>query len=48
MEKKTVSYFNARKIAIIGMLSSISMVLGVTPLGFIPIPPANATIMHEP
>lgn len=48
MEKKTVSYFNARKIAVIGMLSSISMVLGVTPLGFIPIPPANATIMHVP
>lgn len=46
MEKK--SYFTPRKIAIIGMLSSISMILGVTPLGFIPLPPANATIMHVP
>jgi uncharacterized membrane protein len=48
MERKSTSYFNARKIAVIGMLSSISMVLGMTPLGFIPIPPANATIMHVP
>lgn len=48
MERKSTSYFNVHKIAVIGMLSSISMVLGMTPLGFIPIPPANATIMHIP
>lgn len=39
---------NARKMAIIGMLSSISIILGVTGLGFIPIPPVKATIMHIP
>ncbi len=37
-----------RRIAIIGMLGSISIVLGLTPLGFIPIGPTRATIMHIP
>lgn len=37
-----------RKIVIVGMLSSICIFLGLTGLGFIPIPPAKATIMHIP
>ncbi|EYE88515.1 membrane protein [Fervidicella metallireducens AeB] len=40
--------FSTRQITVIGLLSAISIVLGMTPLGFIPIPPANATIMHIP
>ena len=39
---------NTRKLAIIGMLGGISIILGVTPLGFIPIGPVKATIMHIP
>lgn len=45
---KTWSKISVRQLAIIGMLSAISIVLGVTRLGFIPIPPVNATIMHIP
>lgn len=37
-----------RKLVIIGMLSSISIFMGLTGLGFIPIPPVKATIMHIP
>lgn len=37
-----------RKVAVVGMLSGISILLGVTPLGFIPLGPAKATIMHIP
>ena len=37
-----------RKMAIIGVLASISIMLSMTPLGFIPIGPTNATIMHIP
>ena len=37
-----------RQIAVIGMLSAITMVLGSTGLGFIPLPMAKATIMHIP
>lgn len=50
MEKqlKTWSKLSVRQLAIIGMLSAISIILGVTKLGFIPIPPVNATIMHIP
>jgi uncharacterized membrane protein len=40
--------FNTRQMAIVGMLSAISIILGVTGLGFIPIPPIKATIMHIP
>ncbi len=50
MEKglKFTSKFNTRQLTVIGMLSSISIILGVTGLGFIPIPPLKATIMHVP
>ena len=34
--------------AIVGVLSSISIMLSMTPLGFIPLGPLNATIMHIP
>lgn len=44
----TRTRISTRQIAIIGMLSSISIFLGITKLGFIPIPPINATIMHVP
>ena len=40
--------FNVRKLAIIGVLGAISVVLGMTPLGFIPVGPTRATIMHIP
>lgn len=40
--------FNVRKMTIIGVLGAISVVLGMTPLGFIPVGPTRATIMHIP
>jgi uncharacterized membrane protein len=40
--------FGTRQMAVIGMLSAITMVLGSTGLGFIPLPMAKATIMHIP
>lgn len=40
--------FNTRKIAIVGLLGSISIVLGMTPIGLIPVGPTKATIMHIP
>ncbi len=39
---------NVRRMSIIGVLSAISIMLSLTPLGFIPIGPVNATIMHIP
>lgn len=46
MKKK--NGINVRKLAIIGVLGAISTVLGMTPLGFIPVGPTRATIMHIP
>lgn len=43
--RKTV---NVRRMTIIGVLSSISIMLSMTPLGLIPIGPTKATIMHIP
>jgi uncharacterized membrane protein len=40
--------FGTRQMAVIGMLSAITMVLGSTGLGFIPLPMVKATIMHIP
>lgn len=37
-----------RKLVIIGMLSGICMVLGLTGYGFIPLPTTKATILHLP
>ena len=42
------SKFGTRQITMIGMLSSISIILGLTGYGFIPLPMAKATIMHIP
>ncbi|MGM0396530.1 MAG: ECF transporter S component [Bacillota bacterium] len=46
MNKK--NRFDIRKLTIIGVLGAISVVLGMTPLGFIPVGPTRATIMHIP
>lgn len=40
--------FSIRRMTIIGVLGGISIMLGLTPLGFIPIGPTRATIMHIP
>ena len=40
--------FSTRQIAVVGMLSAISIVLGLSGYGFIPLPTAKATIMHIP
>ncbi len=40
--------FETRQIAVVGMLSAISIVLGASGVGFIPLPMAKATIMHIP
>lgn len=41
-------YLNVRRMTIIGILGAITAVLGMTPIGFIPIGPTRATIMHIP
>lgn len=49
MEKNNIkSTFSVRQITMVGMLSAVSIFLGLTGLGFIPIPPVKATIMHIP
>ena len=48
MENSTVKRFGTRQIAVIGMLSAISILLGSTGLGFIQLPMAKATIMQLP
>jgi uncharacterized membrane protein len=45
---KKNSSIDIKKMTIIGVLGAISIVLGLTPLGFIPIGPTRATIMHIP
>lgn len=40
--------FSTSQITVIGVLFAITIVLGVTGLGFIPIPPFKTTIMHIP
>lgn len=44
----TKQRFTVRQMATVGLLSAITVVLGMTGLGFIPIPPINATILHIP
>lgn len=41
-------FLTTREIVIIGILGAITVVLGMTPLGFVPIGPLNATTMHIP
>lgn len=45
---KNEKVLTLRKMTIIGVLGAISVMLGMTPLGFIPIGPTKATIMHIP
>lgn len=45
---KNEKVLTLRKMTIIGVLGAISIMLGMTPLGFIPIGPTKATIMHIP
>lgn len=46
---KTVKGLTVRKMMVVGLLVSISIVLGIVPgLGFIPVGPTRATIMHIP
>ncbi len=44
----TKKRIDVKRLVIIAVLSAISMMLSLTPLGFIPIGPVNATIMHIP
>ena len=50
MSEKTLfkKKLGTRQLTIVGMLSAISVVLGLTGYGFIPLPFAKATIMHIP
>lgn len=48
VKSKPMKKVDVRKMAIIGVLAAISIMLSMTPLGFIPIGPTNATIMHIP
>lgn len=50
MGMKRKSVFTVRQIVVSGVLGAIAVLLGVTQLGFIPVPTAagHATIMHVP
>lgn len=43
-----VTKLSTRQITVVGMLSAITIVMGLTGLGFIPFPTIKATIMHLP
>lgn len=45
LKKKKIT---TREITVIGLLFAVTIVLGITGLGFIPIPPFKSTIMHIP
>ena len=48
MHNKKHSGLTTRKLVVSAMLSAVSIVLGMTPLGIIPLPVANLTTMHIP
>lgn len=48
MKRNIQQRSKVRKMAIVGMLSAICILLGLTGYGFIPLPMAKATIMHIP
>ena len=49
VQTKATKNVNVRKMAIIGVLSAISIMMSMIPgIGYIPIGPTNATIMHVP
>lgn len=45
---ETTKKLNVKKLSVIGMLSGISLFMGLTGIGFIPLPFMKATIMHIP
>jgi len=47
-ENKKYRGLSTRKLVVSAMLSAVSIVLGMTPLGIIPLPIANLTTMHIP
>lgn len=44
----THRHLDVKEIAIIGLLGALTIILGLTPMGFIPVGPTRATIMHIP
>ncbi|NLK96419.1 MAG: ECF transporter S component [Clostridiales bacterium] len=48
MEKSTKKLLDTRQLSIVGMLSAISIFMGLTGIGFITLPFMKATIMHIP
>ncbi len=48
--QSAVSRWQVRTLTVSGLLGALSIILGMTPLGFIPVPTAagHATIMHVP
>lgn len=48
--ESAVNRWHARTLTVSGLLGALSVILGITPLGFIPVPTAAgyATIMHVP
>lgn len=47
-KKSKKSKLTVKQLTIVGMLSGISIFLGISKLGFIPLPTMNATILHLP
>lgn len=47
-KSKKAPFMGVRQITTVGMLSAISVILGLTGYGFVPLPLAKATIMHVP
>lgn len=47
-QEKVSQRFGTRQIAVIGMLSAVTIVLGLSGYGFVPLPTIKATIMHIP
>lgn len=50
IETAPVSFLSTRKIVVAGILAAIAILLGSTPMGFVPVPTAagSATTMHIP
>ncbi len=47
-KNRTRNHKQVRRLAVMGMLSAVSIIMGVTPLGFLPIPGVALTLMHIP
>jgi len=48
IKSNSKSSSSIRRLTIVGVLGAICAILGMTPIGFIPVGPTNATIMHIP